>query len=80
MSLCKVRFFKKFLDSKGHPLQRLQCVVEVRHARSIDRAVQAAERKYEHLHHLPYWWLHADFFEVEIDGRKIDYHPSPLQG
>jgi hypothetical protein len=76
----RVSFFKNQRSPDGHPVACLQRAIEVRHARSLDRAVQAAEREYEHFHHVPYWWLHADFFELEINGKKVDYHPSPLQG
>jgi hypothetical protein len=80
MTCYKVSFFKNLQGSDGHPVKGLQRAIDIRHARSFDRAVKAAEREYEHFHHVAYWWLHADFFEVEINGRKIDYHPSPVQG
>lgn len=80
MTSYRVSFFKNGRSSGGHAIGRLQQAIEIRHARSLDRAVQAAERAYEHFHHVPYWWQHADFFELEINGKKVDYHPSPLEG
>jgi hypothetical protein len=80
MTTYRVSFFKNGRSSDGHAIGRLQQAIEVRHARSLDRAVQAAERAYEHFHQVPYWWQHADFFELEINGKKMDYHPSPLEG
>jgi hypothetical protein len=80
MTCYKVSFFKNRRGPDGHPIGRLVDAIEIRHARSLDRAVRAAERAYEHLHRVTYWWLDADFFELEINGQKADYHPSPLQG
>jgi hypothetical protein len=80
MTCYKVSFFKNRRGSDGHPIGRLEGAIEVRHARGVDRAVRAAEREFERQHHVTYWWLHADFFELEIDGKKVDYHRSPLQG
>jgi hypothetical protein len=71
----RVTFFKNLLSSDGHPFKCLQRVIEVRRARSIDRAVQAAERRYERLHRVPNWKLHADIIELEIDDRKLDHEP-----
>jgi hypothetical protein len=76
----KVSFFRNGCGSNGHATKCLQEAIEVRHARSVDRAVHAAERAFEHSHRVPYWWQHADFFELEINGKKVDYYPSPLQG
>jgi hypothetical protein len=43
MSCYRVTFFKNLLSSDGHPFKCVQQVVDVRHARSADRAVEAAE-------------------------------------
>jgi hypothetical protein len=50
-------------------------VVDVRHARNADRAVEAAELRYERLHRGHDWTLYADFLELEVDGKKVDRCP-----
>jgi len=50
-------------------------VIDIRHARSEDRAVEAAELRYERFHCVHDWTLHADFLELEVDGKKVDYCP-----
>jgi hypothetical protein len=80
MANYRVSFFRNGRGSRGHAISCLQEVIEVRHAKNLDRAVQTAERAFEHSHHVPHWWQYADFFELEINGQKVDYHPSPLQG
>jgi hypothetical protein len=50
MSCYRVTFFKNLLSSDGHPFKCVQRVFEVRRARSADRALEAAELRYERLH------------------------------
>jgi hypothetical protein len=72
MSCYRVTFFKNLLSPDGHPFKR---VIDIRHARSEDRAVEAAELRYERFHCVHDWTLHADFLELEVDGKKVDYCP-----
>ena len=72
MTIYKVNFFKNLLSSDGHRFKCLQQAIEIRRARNVDRAVQAAERRYARFHRAPDWKLYADDLEVEIDGKKID--------
>ena len=71
-------FFKDLISSDGHPFKCIQKVIEIRHARSADRAIQAAEIRYERLHHVHDWTLHSDCLELEINGEKVDYCPTGL--
>ena len=75
----KVSFFKDLLSSNGHQFKCLQKAVEIRRARSAERAVQAAERRFARLHRVRDWKLHADLLEVEIDGRKADCEPIHVE-
>jgi hypothetical protein len=75
MGRYRVSFFKTLLSSDGHPFKCLQLTIEIPHARNTDRAIKAAKRRYERLRRVPDWMLHADTFEVEIDG-KADYQFS----
>jgi hypothetical protein len=73
MTRYQVSFFKDVLSSNGYPFKCIQQVIEIRRARSADRAVQAAELRYERLLRVHDWMLHADCLELEIDGKKVDY-------
>jgi hypothetical protein len=42
----------------------------IRRARSVERAVEAAKRRFERLCHVVDWRLHADGVELEMDRRS----------
>jgi hypothetical protein len=71
MTIYKVSFFKTLLNSDGHRFKCLQRVILIHRAKSLDRAVQAAERRYSRSNRVPDWKLRADILELEIDGKKI---------
>ena len=70
MTLYRVSFFKNLLSSDGHPSKALQRTIEVRRAKSAERAVKAAQWRYARSCALPDWTLHADVMEVQIDDRN----------
>ena len=70
MSRYRVIFFKSLLGIDGHPDKCLQQSVVIRRARSVERAVEAAKRRYERRCHVDDWWLFADGVELEIDLRS----------
>jgi hypothetical protein len=80
MTSYRVSFFKDVLSSDGHPFTCLQKVIEIRRVKSADRAVQAAKRQYQELRGIYDWTLHADYFELEVDGKKVDYCPKEAEG
>jgi hypothetical protein len=61
----RIAFFKHLLSSDGHPFKCLQQRIEIRSAKNIERALKAAEHRYERLCHVRDWRLHADMFELE---------------
>ena len=67
--MCRYRviFFKSLLGIDGHPDRCLQQSIVIRRARSVERAVEAAKRRYERHCHIADWSLHADGVEIEID-------------
>ena len=71
-----VTFFKNVSSSDGHIFKCPQQRIEIRHAKSADRAIQAAERRYERLCKLADWTLHADTREVEVDGDKVGHQEA----
>jgi hypothetical protein len=75
----RISFFKNMLSSDGHPFKCVQEVIEIRHARNADHAVQAAERRYQDLRGIHDWKLHADYLELEVNGKKVDYCPTRVR-
>ena len=68
MNQYRVTFFKHLLSSDGHPFKCAQRTIDIQYAKSADRAIAAAERRYERLHHVGHWRLRADCFELEQRG------------
>jgi len=75
MACYRVSFFRELLSSDGHPFKCLQQTIEIRHARTADRAMLTAERRFERRHNVPRWTLCADSVELEIDGKKTEGRP-----
>jgi hypothetical protein len=48
----------------------LQQSIVIRRARSVERAIEAAKRRFERLCHAVDWRLHADGVELEMDRRS----------
>lgn len=65
MARYRVRFIKALCDDCGHPHKCIQGIVDIHWARTQDRAVQAAKRRFERIKRIPRWDLYADTFEVE---------------
>ena len=65
MTCYRVTFFKDLLSSDGHQFRCPQATIEIRRARSADRAVQAAERRFERIRRKRDWKLCADCLELE---------------
>jgi hypothetical protein len=63
----RVSFFRKLLSSDGHESKCLQQSIVIRRAKSIERAVEAAKRRYERLCQVADWRFYADGLELEID-------------
>jgi hypothetical protein len=77
MLQCRISFFKDLVGSDGQPSSGLQQSIEISGAENIDRAVEEAKRRYERLCRVPLWSLYADRLELENDGQRISYRPTP---
>lgn len=74
MTSYRVTFFKNLINSNGHPFKCPRDTIEIRRARDLDRAFQAAERRYERAKKIGNWTLHADVAElqtVETNGSSV---------
>jgi hypothetical protein len=65
MGSFRVSFFNELVGSQGQVFKVCQRSVEIRSARSIDRAIAAAKRKFESEENIAYWAHRARSFEVE---------------
>ncbi len=63
----RVSFFKNMLSIDGRTNRCLQQSIVIRRARSVERAVEAAKRRYERRCEVADWWLYADDVELEIE-------------
>ena len=63
----RVSFFKALLSSDGHQFRCLQQSIVIRRARSVERAVEAAKRRFERRCRVTDWRLYADGVELEMD-------------
>ena len=65
MTAYRVSFFNELTNSRGTLYKVCQRSVEIRTARTLDRAVEAAKKRFARLEHVGEWRLHARLFEVE---------------
>ena len=70
MSLYQVSFFKYLLSSDGHQFKSLQQSIVIRSAKSTDRAVEAAKRRYERRCHVPI----GRFMRTPLSWRPMAKH------
>jgi hypothetical protein len=77
MLQCRISFFKDLVGSDGQPSSGLQQSIEISGAENIDRAVEEAKRRYERLCRVPLWSLYADRLELENEGQRTSYRPTP---
>ena len=62
-----ITFFKYVRSSNGHEFKCVQETITIECAKSIDRAVEAAKRRFERRRRVVNWHPHSDGFDVEID-------------
>lgn len=73
---CRVNFYKDLASTNGRSFGCLQQSVLIRKARSLDRAIEAAKRRFERHCRVSTWSLYADRLEMEFEGKKISYAPK----
>ena len=69
----RVSFFKNLLCIDGRSHKFLQQSIVIRHAKNVERAVEAAKRLYARRCRAADWWQYADSFELEIDPLNRTY-------
>jgi hypothetical protein len=80
MTAYRVSFFNELTNSRGTLYKVCQRSVEIRTARSLDRAVEAAKKRFARLENVGEWRLHARLFEVEPLPDDKDDVVAPVVG
>jgi hypothetical protein len=76
MTAYRVSFFNELTNSSGKLFKVCQRSVDIRTARSLERAVEAAKKRFARLEHVGEWRLHAQMVEVEAIA-EADPQASP---
>ena len=66
-----VTFFKDLVSSNGHRFECPQCTIQILHAKSCERAIAAAQRRFERVTRSRTWKLHADRCEIELADASL---------
>jgi hypothetical protein len=66
MPVYEVSFFKDIVNSCGKEFRVRQRALQIRSAKTLERAVEAAKRRFARLERVADWRLHASDVEVEI--------------
>ncbi len=61
----QISFFNDLPNDSGHVFHCCQRVIEIRMAKSEDRAIEAAKRRFERRERVSNWTIHAGSFEVK---------------
>jgi ribosomal protein L20A (L18A) len=76
MKSYRISFFNELRNDTGHMFHCCQRVVEIRLARSKERAIEAAKRRFARREQISNWSIHARSIEIE-EIEKVDVPPEP---
>jgi len=65
MSAYRIKFMNDLMNSSGHSFHCCQEAIEIRLAKSKERAVQAAKHRFARRQAIPHWTVRAHLIEVE---------------
>jgi len=65
MSGYRICFFNDLSNDRGHMFHCCQRTVEIRAAKSKERAIEAAKRRFARAERVSHWGAHARSFEIE---------------
>jgi hypothetical protein len=66
-----VNFYRVLLSSDGYSFRCLQGKIDVPEVESSTQAAEIASRRFEALHRIPDWRIHADAREVVGEVRAV---------
>lgn len=64
MKRYKISFFNDLTNNSGHNFHCCQRIICIKAARSEERAIQAAKRRFERAEQIQHWRIHAGYFEI----------------
>ena len=70
MNVYRIKFMNDFVNSSGHNFHCCQDTIEIRAAKSRDRAIEAAKHRFARRQRIPDWKVHAHLIEVEEMPRE----------
>ena len=65
MKRYRISFYNELPNDSGHVSHCCQRMIEIRSAKSVDRAVEAAKHHFTRQEAIAVWDMHAHSFEVE---------------
>jgi hypothetical protein len=72
MTAYRIRFMNALTNSSGHAFQCCQRTIEIRAAKSRDRAIEAAKHRFARHERVPHWHVRAHSLEVEEVAAHAD--------
>lgn len=75
MTHYSVHFIKNLCGDTGHVHTCVEGVIDIDRVRDRDRAVQAAQRRFERVKRIPHWNHYAGAFEVEVMEEAAGVNP-----
>lgn len=74
----RVTFYRELCNSSGGVFHSPVCELHVRHARTQQRAEEAAKRRFQRMRHLKSWWELSSGFYFELLDEPPPAHPLPI--
>ena len=71
MSGYRIKFINDLINSSGHKFHCCQEAIEIRAAKSRERAIQAAKHRFARRQAVPHWTIRAHSIEVEEMVSKL---------
>jgi hypothetical protein len=72
MNAYRICFTNELTNSSGHPFHCCQRIIEIRAAKSKDRAIEAAKRRFARRESISHWHVRAHSIEVEEMAPRAD--------
>ncbi len=63
----RVAFFKRLCNDVGVQRDCVQGIIDVRKSKTEERAIRAAQKRFERLKRTPAWTVYADRYEIEFE-------------
>ncbi|MDB5393774.1 MAG: hypothetical protein JWM91_1280 [Rhodospirillales bacterium] len=72
MKAYRICFFNDLTNDSGHVFHCCQRIIEIRSAKSQDRAIKAAKRRFARRESISHWHIRAHSIAIEEIGLRAD--------